>query len=62
MKNFASSMVQWSLVLRRRNQLAAAPEGLELTDLYALTIQENAGLEIHHVELMPPKVSNERSP
>jgi hypothetical protein len=34
-------------------QLAAAPEGLELTDVYALTIQEDAGLEIHHIELLP---------
>jgi hypothetical protein len=34
-------------------QLSSAPEGLELTDVYALTIQEDAGLEIHHVELEP---------
>ena len=42
--------------------LAAAPEGLEPTDVYALTIQEDAGLEIHHVELVPRNVFNERSP
>ena len=34
-------------------QLATSPEGLELTDVYALTIREDAGLEIHHVELVP---------
>ena len=32
-------------------QLASSPDGLELTDVYALTIQEDAGLEITHVEL-----------
>jgi ferric-dicitrate binding protein FerR (iron transport regulator) len=34
-------------------QLSFSPEGLELTDVYALTIQEDAGLEIHHIELVP---------
>jgi hypothetical protein len=34
-------------------QLAFSPEGLELTDVYALTIQEDVGLEIHHIELVP---------
>lgn len=34
-------------------QLAFSPEGLDLTDVYALTIQEDAGLEIHHIELEP---------
>ena len=32
-------------------QLAFAPEGLELTEVYALTIQKEAGLEINHIEL-----------
>lgn len=32
-------------------QLAASPAGLELYDLYALTIHVDAGLEIHHMEL-----------
>jgi hypothetical protein len=32
-------------------QLASSPDGLELTDVYALTIQEDAGLEITRVEL-----------
>jgi hypothetical protein len=27
--------------------------GWELTDVYALTMQEDAGLEIHHIELGP---------
>jgi len=36
--------------------LAPSPEGLELTDLYALTIRENAGLEINHVELTPARL------
>jgi hypothetical protein len=34
-------------------QLASSPDGLELTDVYALTIKEDAGLEIHHIELLP---------
>ena len=42
-------------------QLYASPEGLELTDVYALTIQEDAGLEINGLELRPPADSNERS-
>lgn len=33
--------------------LSASPDGLELTDIYALTIREDAGLEINHVELVP---------
>ena len=33
--------------------LSTSPDGLELTDIYALTIQEDAGLEINHVELLP---------
>jgi hypothetical protein len=35
---------------------------LELTDVYALTVKEDAGLEIHHIELVPPNDSNDRSP
>ncbi len=33
-------------------QLAASPEGLELTDVYALTINDDAGLEISEIELI----------
>jgi hypothetical protein len=33
--------------------LSASPIGLELTDVYALTIQEDAGLEINSIELLP---------
>jgi len=36
--------------------LAASPEGLELNDLYALTIDDDAGLEINHVELTPARL------
>ena len=36
-------------------QLSASPDGLELTDIYALTIRDDAGLEINHVELVPWK-------
>ncbi len=36
-------------------ELAASPQGLELTDVYALTINQDAGLEVNHVELLPPK-------
>ena len=43
-------------------QLASSPDGLELTDVYALTIKEDAGLEIHHIELVPRNDSNDRSP
>jgi hypothetical protein len=43
-------------------QLASSPNGLELTDVYALTIKEDAGLEINHIELAPRQDSNERSP
>ncbi len=35
-------------------ELSATPEGLELTDVYALTVKEDAGLEINHIELTPP--------
>lgn len=37
-------------------QLAASPEGLELTDVYALTIREDAGLELNHIELGPAPI------
>lgn len=49
----------WEVELPLRNfrplhpQLASSPDGLELTDVYALTIKEDAGLEIHHIELLP---------
>lgn len=33
-------------------QLTTSPEGLELTDVYALTIKEDAGLEINGIELI----------
>ncbi len=36
-------------------QLYSSPDGLELTDVYALTIQEDAGLEINAIELVPRK-------
>ena len=39
--------------------LAASPEGLELTDVYALTVRQDAGLEINHIELVPQKQSHE---
>lgn len=41
-------------------QLASSPDGLELTDVYALTIVEDAGLEIHHIELLPGDQKEER--
>lgn len=34
-------------------QLSSTPDGLELTDIYALTILEDAGLEINHIEIVP---------
>jgi hypothetical protein len=36
-------------------ELSFSPERLELTDVYALTVQEDAGLEIHHMELRPAR-------
>jgi len=33
--------------------LAESAEGLELTDVYALTVETDAGLEIHDIELLP---------
>lgn len=36
-------------------QMASSPDGLELTDVYALTIVEDAGLEIYSMELAPQK-------
>lgn len=36
-------------------QMASSPDGLELTDVYALTIVEDAGLEIFSMELAPQK-------
>ncbi len=34
-------------------QLASSPDALELTDVYALTIKDDARLEIYHIELVP---------
>ncbi len=34
-------------------QLSPSPEGLELSDVYALTIIEDAGLELNQIELKP---------
>ena len=34
-------------------QLAVAPDGLEMVDVYALTVIEDAGLELARVELVP---------
>jgi hypothetical protein len=36
-------------------QLSSTPEGLELSDVYALTIIEDAGLELNHIALVPAK-------
>ena len=33
----------------------AQPEGLELSEVYALTIIEDAGLELNHIALVPAK-------
>ncbi len=35
-------------------QLSFSPDGLELRDVYALTVKEDAGLELNHIELSPP--------
>ena len=35
--------------------MTASTKGLELTDLPALTVKESAGLEIKHIEWVPPQ-------
>ncbi len=35
-------------------ELSSSPAGLELTDLYALTVIDDAGLEIHRIEVVLP--------
>ena len=35
---------------------ASSPEGLEINDIYALTIQEDAGLRIHWIEILPSEL------
>lgn len=39
-------------------RLRSSPAGLELKTVYALTIEEDAGLEINHIELIPPRDTN----
>jgi hypothetical protein len=39
-------------------RLRSTPAGLELKTVYALTIEEDAGLEINHVELIPAPETN----
>jgi hypothetical protein len=34
-------------------QLAVSPDVLEIVDVYALTVREDAGLEIARIELVP---------
>jgi len=36
-------------------QLSSKPEGLEVSDIYALTINNDAGLKIHRIEIIPPE-------
>jgi hypothetical protein len=33
--------------------LASSPDGLELNDLHAITIVQDVGLEVQHIELLP---------
>jgi ferric-dicitrate binding protein FerR (iron transport regulator) len=48
----------WEVVLSAADfrplqpQLSLSPEGLEVTDVYALTIKEDAGLEINQIEFL----------
>ena len=35
-------------------ELSASPDGLEITDIYALTVIEDAGLELQRIEVLPP--------
>ena len=34
-------------------ELSPSPVGLELNDIYALTIVEDAGLELNRIEVLP---------
>jgi len=36
-------------------KLSSAPEGLEVSDVYALTIHRDAGLKVHRIEILPPE-------
>ncbi len=36
-------------------QLSPRPEGLEVSDIYALTIKNDAGLKVHRIEIVPPE-------
>ena len=35
-------------------ELSASPVGLELGDIYALTVNHDAGLEVHRIEIVAP--------
>ena len=35
-------------------ELSASPVGLELGDIYALTVNHDAGLELHRIEIVVP--------
>jgi hypothetical protein len=35
------------------HEVGIGPKGLELSDVYALTIIEDTGLELNHIELLP---------
>ncbi|MBL6842486.1 MAG: FecR domain-containing protein [Verrucomicrobiae bacterium] len=39
-------------------QLSPGPEGLEVSDIYALTIKRDAGLKVHRIEIIPPNNSS----
>ena len=36
-------------------RLSPQPQGLEVNDIYAVTIGEDAGLRVHLVEILPPE-------
>lgn len=38
-----------------KDNQAASPEGLEINDIYALTVKQDAGLRIHWIEILPPE-------
>ncbi len=62
--DLASAGETWEVKLPLANfhaldpRLRSSPAGLELKTVYALTIEEDAGLEINHVELIPAAETN----
>lgn len=44
------------------DQAVSSPVGMELTDVYALTVTTDAGLELHNIELLPADAGQPETP